>query len=98
MSRSYKKTPWCGDNKGKWKKRRASKAVRRYLKRHPEDLCQGAQYKKIYDSWDICDYYFRYSWKEYLESIQRINLYLPVIEIKSFKKEYRYWYQHYKGK
>lgn len=98
MSRSYKKTPWCGDKKGKWKKRRASKAVRRYLKCRLDDPCRGAQYKKIYCSWDICDYYFTYSWKEYLESIQRINLYLPTRKIKPLKEEYRYWYRHYKGK
>ena len=34
MSRSYKKTPWCGDKKGKSKKRIANRTVRQYLKNH----------------------------------------------------------------
>lgn len=33
MSRSYKKTPWCGDHKGKSKKRIANHHVRNWFKK-----------------------------------------------------------------
>ena len=38
MSRSYKKTPWCGDHKGTGKKRTAWKTVRQWLKDNPDIL------------------------------------------------------------
>ena len=36
MSKSYKKTPWCGDHKGKLKKRIANHHVRKWLKENPK--------------------------------------------------------------
>ena len=99
MSRSYKKTPWCGDKKGKWKKRRASKVVRGYLKRHAEDPCRGAQYKKIYCSWEICDYGFLRPWEEYWTFVQAVNSHLPTDKVKHLKEdEYHWWYRYYKAK
>lgn len=56
MSRSYKKTPWCGDSKGTAKKRQAWKKVRQWQKEHPDVLLQDRDYKKIYETYDICDY------------------------------------------
>lgn len=99
MSKSYKKTPWSGDKKGKWKKRRASKVVRRYLKRHPEYLCQRMQYKKIYCSRYICDYGFLYPWEEHWTYVQEENSHVHANEPKRSKEdEYRQWYQEYKAK
>ena len=99
MSKSYKKSPWCGDKKGKWKKRRASKVVRRYLSRHLEDLYQGAQYKKIYCSRYICDYGFLYPWEEHWTYVQAENSHAHANEPKRSKEdEYRQWYQEYKAK
>ena len=46
MSRSYKKTPWCGDKKGTQKKRQAWKVVRQWLKDNPDIALKGGQYKK----------------------------------------------------
>ena len=37
MSRSYKKNPWSGDTKGKWKKRQANSKVRMFLKNLDND-------------------------------------------------------------
>lgn len=53
MSRSYKKTPgWtCGTDK-KWIKRLANKRVRK------TEVPNGNAYKKVYQSYDICDYKF----------------------------------------
>ena len=56
MSRSYRE-PWftCGYG-GSYKafaKRQANKRVRRH-----DDVYGGCYYKRLYCSWDICDYKF----------------------------------------
>lgn len=51
MSRSYRKPWWTEGTKRKPEKRQANKRVRKQ-----EDLSEGNAYKKIYCSWDICDY------------------------------------------
>ncbi|MCT4584441.1 MAG: hypothetical protein N4A54_05895 [Peptostreptococcaceae bacterium] len=64
MSRSYKKTPVLkdsGDNK--WVKRQASKSVRRYK----YIIKSGSSYKKLYCSYNICDYRFFRPWAVYVE-------------------------------
>ena len=54
MSRSYRKTPIIKDN-GKHKqfsKRQANKKVRR-------EICgSGAEYKRHYEQYDICDFFY----------------------------------------
>lgn len=65
MSRSYKKTPWCGDKKGKAKKRIANHTVRRHLKNNMDLMLSPGDYKKLYESWDICDFYGIVSWEEH---------------------------------
>ena len=57
MSRSYKHTPYSGDRKGKSKKRNANHIVRMWLKRHPEEVISSMNYRKLYERYDICDYY-----------------------------------------
>ena len=62
MSRSYKKSPVCTDHtspRTRWAKRQAAKAVRRY----DEIIENGKFYRKIFCSWNICDYRF-YQTKE----------------------------------
>jgi hypothetical protein len=101
MSRSFKKTPWAGDSKGKIKKRIANKAVRNWLKQHPDVAIQGGQYKKIYETWDICDYGWITSWEEYWASciknwerwFCRYGKPYP-----DKKEEYREWLKRYKIK
>ena len=54
MSRSYRKTPIIKDN-GKYKqfaKRQANKKVRR------ESCGNGAEYKRHFEQYDICDFYY----------------------------------------
>ena len=65
MSRSYKKTPWAGDKKGKTKKRIANHYVRQHLKNNMDLTLAPSDYKKLYESWDICDFYGIVSWEEY---------------------------------
>ena len=54
MSRSYKHTPYCGDRKNKYMKRYANKRVRQRLKNN-DYLPTAAEYKKMFESYDICD-------------------------------------------
>lgn len=54
MSRSYKKIPGFTDHaspRSKWYKRYYNKRIRRTF-----DLPSGKAYRKIGNSWDICDY------------------------------------------
>jgi len=50
MSRSYKKHSYCGSNTKSYK-RLANKAVRRR-----KDVSDGKFFRKIWCSYDICDY------------------------------------------
>ncbi|WP_042202830.1 hypothetical protein [Paenibacillus camerounensis] len=55
MSRSVKKQPVCNDATTPgtiWAKRQAAKAVRRYH----SGVSDGKWYRKLYCSWNICDY------------------------------------------
>lgn len=96
MSRSYKKHPWAGDNKGKWKKRIANSKVRSYLKNY-ENILKFSDFKKVYESWDICDYGWLYTWDEYwehtIQDCKRFNRPIP-----NKKEEYRNWFKTYKMK
>ena len=55
MSRSYKKYPSgkC-ERSCKWGQRQANKRIRHTL----QTISNGGAYKKLYNSWDICDYKF----------------------------------------
>ena len=105
MSRSYKKTPWCGDHKGTQKKRQAWKKVRQWQKDNPDILLQGGAYKKIYETWDICDYGWVTTWEEYWRSCWEWYYYALEHYSNSTKnkkpdqkEEYRHWYKYHKGK
>ena len=99
MSRSYKKVPYCGDKKGKDKKRIANHAVRNYLKDLDKTLSRGS-FKKIFCSYDICDYGWLQSWEEYWEDLTKSYQQHPewYKQPPNKKKEYRFWYKHHKMK
>lgn len=103
MSRSYKKTPWCGDHKGKIKKRLANKSVRAWLDRHPEETPQGGAYRKLYCSWNICDYGWICTWEEYWEGEWK-NYYRWLArgwepnQVPDEKECYRHWLRFYRNK
>lgn len=55
MGKSMKKTPVCKQTSSpysRWAKRQASKAVRRFI----NEPSRGCWYRKVYCSWNICDY------------------------------------------
>lgn len=66
MSRSYKKTPYCGDTTNKKERKRAANQAARNQIAHLEELPQRGEYKKLYSQYDICDYYYSFdSWEDY---------------------------------
>lgn len=112
MSRSYKKVPIMVGQNGKSLKRKANKTVRRYnkelinsLKKNDfnesidsckKEISNNKNYKKVYQSYDICDYMFSMTYEQYL------NFYdtYPYVDRKgkSDKEMYRAWYTKYKMK
>lgn len=54
MSNSFKQSPVFKDSGTQWMKRQASKAVRRYA----GETANGRFYRKLFCSWNICDYRF----------------------------------------
>ena len=97
MSRSYKRTPYCGDNKGKAKKRNANAKVRTKMKDLDFILANGNAYKKVYESYNICDFGWVTSWQEYWEICIRM-WHRSGGEYPDKKQEYRYWLHHYRNK
>lgn len=57
MSRSYKKTHYCGDRKNQFSKNYSNRLIRR----SKSELPKGAAYKKVFPSYKICECKFFYS-------------------------------------
>lgn len=101
MSRSYKHEPTCG-GKNKFCKKQANRRVRR----NKMDLeSSKGGYRKVYDSWEICDYFDRSTWKEYWESEWRSYLWFLTFCPRSkwckepnYEESYRDWWRAYKMK
>lgn len=68
MSRSYKHTPWCGDNKTVGK-RLAKRAWRRRVKNLNNPTLNYSLYKRTYDQYDVCDYGFLKTFDEYWDNV-----------------------------
>lgn len=90
MSRSYRKFPLCKCERScKWGKKQANKRVRRYK----GEISNGRNYKKLYESWEICDYAFSETWKEYSHSCLHPRWWSEPEE-----PIYYEWYRSYIGK
>lgn len=105
MSRSYKKTPYCRERKGKRKKRAANGHIRQLLKKNPELNLDGAAYKRHYERWEICDYSWRCNWDEYWksenEAYKRLKMKYPDsthIKPPCKKEAYKEWIKMYRNK
>ena len=105
MSRSYKHTPYAGDTKTKWAKRQANRKYRSFLKQMEEDI-PYSHFKKVSESWNICDYYDVTTWKEHLAYRKRVIAMgrkpwgMILFEDGDFDidKEYQLWRKWYKRK
>ena len=90
MSRSYKKNPlWKCERSKKFGKKVANNKVREYRKFN-KTIKNGGSYKKIYDSWDICDCKSSMTFEEYKRRCSKFY--------KSEKEIYIDWYRSYKRK
>ncbi|MDE5777312.1 MAG: hypothetical protein K2I10_02195 [Lachnospiraceae bacterium] len=88
MSRSYKRIPcWKDYNKG------MKKCANRYLRRNYLIVPSGNAYRKMFCSYEICDYKF-------LESFSSFKKRFIINNHKSYsdKELYRMWYKEYKMK
>ena len=101
MSRSYKHTPYVGDTKTKWAKRQANRKYRSFLKQMEEDI-PYSHFKKVSESWNICDYYDITTWEEYLRYRCKHHKYTPYgmkflengeIDIENERKLWQKWYK-----
>ena len=96
MSRSYKKTPRCGDTKNKFIKKYANRVLRR--QKLTSDL-QHNSYKKNYCSYDICDYdevgtSFETFWSRRVNSWHNwFHRYEPFPNREEAYKEWMRWYK-----
>ena len=91
MSRSYKKVPCCKDHTRGMKQR-----ANRYVRRNYLAVPSGMAYKRLFCSWDICDYKFLDSFSAYKKGFlyYHRNNYGKY----SDKELYRMWYKDYKMK
>lgn len=101
MSRSYKHEPTCG-GKNKFCKNQANRRVRR--NKMDLELSKGG-YKKVYCSWEICDFFGRCTWEEYWENEWERYRYFLVhcpnsrwAKEPNYKESYRDWWRAYKMK
>lgn len=88
MSRSYKHVPCCKDHTSGMKK-----CANRYVRRNYLVVPSGMAYKKLFCSWDICDYKFIKTFNSYKKSISKHSH-------KRYSEDelYRKWYKYYKMK
>lgn len=93
MSRSYKKTPYCGQTQRPADKRIANHQVRQKLKNHLDWNIQYNNYKKLSDSWRIRDWGWSYTWEEWY--FKQVHLHGCEDDIDDL---YEYWQKHYKRK
>ena len=101
MSRSFKKTAYCGDNKGKLKKRRANDKVKSFFKKNPEIKISRGDFRKIQNPWDICDFYDIESFETYWNfelTFYEANKDIYNLPEPNKKEAYRNWYKAYKMK
>lgn len=72
MGKSYKKTPVVTDNAHSHEsKKKASRRVRRKLKQNGDVVLSGNSYKKMHESWDICDYKFMMTEEDAIDNYYR---------------------------
>lgn len=96
MSRSYKKHPWCCDRRTKDIKKVANRIVRAKLK-NPDFELKNSDYKKVFESYDICDFKWYDTWETYWAREWRYY-YKYGGDEPDFKECYRHWLKWYKRK
>lgn len=91
MSRSYKHTPCCKDHT-----RGMKQCANRYLRRNRLSVPSGKAYKKLFCSYNISDYKFLKSFREYKKDYADYCYYYN--KKYSDVELYKMWYKMYKMK
>lgn len=104
MSRSYKKSNYCGDKKDKELKRLANHRVRQRLKNNLDYTPKPGDFKRMFESWEICDYGWLCSWEEYWNRqcewyyCDHAKRWFGNQDPPDYAEEYRIWHRYYKMK
>lgn len=61
MSRSYRR-PWVTEQQKR--SVRLSKREANHKVRRTPDIANGGAYRKVYNPWNICDWKYRWIWKD----------------------------------
>ena len=96
MSRSYKKHAWVTDGGTpgtKFAKRMANKKVRR-----TKNIPNGSSYKQVYETYDIRDYKYFWTWKDAKKSWENSENDYIKRHYPTLKEFYRYWVTCVKAK
>ncbi|MBQ5311342.1 MAG: hypothetical protein ILP19_04805 [Oscillospiraceae bacterium] len=94
MSRSYKKIPIHKEQNSKFCKSQANRRVRR-----TSDIAGGGSYRKVYDSWDICDWRCIESEEDFMRDFERdLHGYYRRKRILNRKQAHRRWLRLYRMK
>ena len=77
MSRSRKKHPIVKDSPRRSKKFWLRQAARK-VRRAKFEIANGGAYKNLYDRYNICDWWFRYTWEQYLRHALHVETWLAL--------------------
>lgn len=99
MSRSYKKTAWCGDSGKKCMRKVANNVVRSKLKKYPDCISNhGNAYRRLFPSWEICDYGWLCTWEKYWTMELEYQARGCRFAHKSKEEAFRSWIKYYRNK
>ena len=74
MSRSYKKTPVIKDHNSGMKATANRKLRRKLNQKCDFPIADGNAYRRVVDSWEISDWRFRETWREYQARAERYKI------------------------
>ena len=90
MSRSVKRISYYGERKNKFYKHLYNRQTRRKLNRDFNIVVSYKNYRKIFESWDICEY------KRF--DILNFHYYCKINELEPTKENYKYYHKYYRRK
>lgn len=98
MSRSYKRVPCVRDNeRSRVPHRYKGKTIANRAVRRNEDISNHGGYRRVYDSWDICDYKFFVTEEQFLDDWKN-GIVVKRLRKCNYKEAKRYWHTRYKSK
>ena len=94
MSRSFKKVPIHKESNSKFCKAQANRKVRR-----TDVIADGSSFRKVYDSWDICDWRVIENEEDFMRDWERdLSGFYRRKRILNRKQAHRLWLRRYRSK